>query len=102
MGVSRSQVVKEAQACLGRDAPAGELVDCVSRNFPDVQANREGDDLVIKGGQKFLVVKRTGPDRFMATKNVAALPRTRSMQAPALNILLTSLSQSFRRSPTRR
>jgi hypothetical protein len=66
MGVDRTQVVKEAQGCLGRDAPAGELAECVARNFPDVEANREGDDLVIKGGQKFLVVKRTGPDRFIA------------------------------------
>ena len=72
MSANRAQLVKEAQACLGRDAPAGELVECVSKHFPDVEANREGDDLVIKGGQKFLVVKRAGPDRFMATKNVAA------------------------------
>ncbi len=72
MELNRTQVTNEARSCLGRDAPAGELVECVSKNFPDVQANREGDDLVIRGGQKFLVVKRVGPDRFLATKNVAA------------------------------
>jgi hypothetical protein len=80
MGVNRTQVVKEAQGCLGRDAPAGELAECVARNFPDVEANREGDDLIIKGGQKFLVVKRTGPDRFIATKNVS-VPSTNKVDA---------------------
>lgn len=72
MSNDRTKIINEARACLGRDASAGELVECVSKNFPDVEANREGDDLVIRGGQKFLVVKRVGPDRFLATKNVAA------------------------------
>jgi hypothetical protein len=82
MSVNRSQMVKEAQACLGRNAPAGELVECVSQHFPDVEANRQGDDLVIKGGLKFLVIKRTGPDRFLITRNIAA-PSTNAVDAGA-------------------
>jgi hypothetical protein len=73
-------MIKEAQACLGRNAPAGELVECVSKHFPDVEANRENDDLIIKGGQNFLVVKRAGPDRFLATKSASA-PSTNKVDA---------------------
>jgi hypothetical protein len=80
MSINRSQLKKEAQACLGRDAPAGELTECVARHFPDVIANRENDDLVVKGAQNFLVVKRTGPDRFRLTKNVA-VPSTNQVDA---------------------
>jgi hypothetical protein len=80
MSANRSQLMKEAQACLERNAPVGELVDCVAGHFPDLQANRENDDLVVKGGQKFLVVKRTGPDRFRVTRN-AAVPSTNQVDA---------------------
>jgi hypothetical protein len=80
MSVNRSEVVKEAQACLGRSAPAGELAECVGRHFPDLEANRENDDLIVKGGQNFLVVKRSGPDRFLATKTAAA-PSTNTVES---------------------
>jgi len=61
----------EAQACLGQDKPAGELVECVAKNFPDVDVYREGDDLVIKGGTRFLIVRRAGADHFRVSENVA-------------------------------
>ena len=60
----------EARACLGKDSPAGELVDCVAKNFPDVEVYREMDDLVIKGGTRFLIVRRIGSDRFHVAENV--------------------------------
>jgi hypothetical protein len=78
--MENSQLLREAQTCLGRNAPAGELVNCVAQHFPDVDVYRECDDLVIKGGQRFLVVKRVGPDRFRVTKNVAA-PSTNRVDA---------------------
>jgi hypothetical protein len=69
--VDRAKFKAEVQACLGQSKPAGELVDCVQGHFPDVQVNRETDDLVIKGGQRFLIVRRSGPDRFRVSENVA-------------------------------
>ena len=60
----------EAGACLAGDKPAGELVDCVAAHFPEVDVYREMDDLVIKGGTRFLVVRRSGPDRFRVAENV--------------------------------
>lgn len=70
----------EAGACLQQNRPAGELVDCVARSFPDVEVFRENDDLVIKGGGRFLVVRRSGPDRFRITNNVA-VPSTNTVDA---------------------
>ncbi|HZL30180.1 MAG TPA: hypothetical protein VFC54_03850 [Pseudolabrys sp.] len=43
----------------------------MSAHFPDVEVFREGDDLVIKGGQRFLIVRRAGPDIFRVSQNVA-------------------------------
>ncbi len=62
----------EAAACLGQNKPAGVLVDCVSRYFPDSDVFRENDDLFIKGGGRFLIVRRTGPDTFRVSLSVAA------------------------------
>jgi hypothetical protein len=80
VSLDRKKFKQEAEACLGQSKPAGELVDCVARHFPDVQVNRENDDLVIKGGQKFLVMKRSGLDRFRVTSNTA-VPTTNTVDA---------------------
>ncbi len=69
-----------ATACLAQDKPAGELVDCVTAHFPDVEVFRENDDLIIKGGSRFLVVRRDGPDAFRVTDNVA-VPSTNAVDA---------------------
>ena len=71
MSVDRSKLKEEAQGCLGQNLPAGELVDCVAHHFPDTIVNRENDDLVIKGGGRFLIVRRTGPDTFRVSENIA-------------------------------
>jgi hypothetical protein len=78
--VDRSTLRRQAVECLGQDKPAGELVDCVSAHFPDLDVNRENDDLVIKGGRRFLIVKRLGSDRFRITRNVA-VPSTNTVDA---------------------
>ncbi|GIK78956.1 MAG: hypothetical protein M5U33_10540 [Pseudorhodoplanes sp.] len=71
MSIDRQALHAHAAACLGQNKPAGELVDCVARSFPDLQVFRENDDLIIKGGTRFLLVRRAGPDRFRVTENVA-------------------------------
>jgi hypothetical protein len=69
-----------ANACLANNKPAGDLVDCIAEHFPDVDAYRENDDLIIKGGSRFLVVRRDGPDAFRVTDNVA-VPSTNTVDA---------------------
>jgi len=70
--MSPNEFRAEAAACLGQDKPAGELVDCVSRYFPDAEVFRENDDLFIKGGGRFLIVRRSAPDLFRMSLSVAA------------------------------
>jgi len=71
MSVDRQKFHAAAGTCLGQNKPAGELVDCVAAHFPDVEVFRENEDLIIKGGQRFLVVRRDGADRFHVTENVS-------------------------------
>ena len=71
MSVDRPKFSREAGACLAGDKPAGELVDCVAAHFPDVEVYRENDDLIIKGGGRFLIVRRSGAERFRVSENVA-------------------------------
>jgi hypothetical protein len=70
--MNAEQLRAEAVGCLGQDKPAGDLVDCVSKHFPDVDVFRQNDDLVIKGGGRFLIVRRAGPDLFRVSENIAA------------------------------
>ncbi|HWV40637.1 hypothetical protein [Pseudorhodoplanes sp.] len=69
-----------ATSCLAQNKPAGDLVDCIAEHFPDVEVYRENDDLIIKGGARFLVVRRDGPDAFRITENVA-VPSTNAVDA---------------------
>jgi hypothetical protein len=71
MSADRKKFIAEAGSCLGQNKPAGELVDCVASHFPDVEVYRENDDLIIKGGSRFLVVRRAGADSFRVSENVA-------------------------------
>ena len=70
MSVDRTKFRAESGSCLGQERPAGELADCVAAHFPDVEAFREGDDLIIRGGQRFLIVRRAGPNGFHVAENV--------------------------------
>ena len=78
MSFDCGELKQEATACLGQNKPAGELVDCVARHFPDIDANRENDDPIIKGAQRFLTVRRSGPNTFKVSENIAA-PSTNSV-----------------------
>jgi len=80
MSVDHQKLKDDVVACLGTDKAAGELVDCISSHFPDVEVYRESDDLVIRGGGRFLVVKRTGPEQFRVSENVA-VPSTNVVDA---------------------
>jgi hypothetical protein len=71
MTPDRNKFRAEVGSCLGQDRPAGELADCVAAHFPDVEVYREQDDLVIRGGQRFLIVRRAGPNTFKVSENVA-------------------------------
>jgi hypothetical protein len=71
MSAEQEKFRREASVCLGQDKPAGELVDCVSRHFTDIEVYRENEDLVLKGGGRFLIVRRVGPDHFRVSENVA-------------------------------
>ncbi len=78
--MSTDQFRSAATACLAGNKPAGELVDCMTEHFPEVEVFRENDDLIIKGGSRFLVVRRDGPDAFRVTDNVA-VPSTNTVGA---------------------
>lgn len=71
MNFDKRKFKSEAGLCLGQDKPAGELAECVVAHFPDVEVFRENEDLVIKGGSRFLVVRRAGMDSFRVSENVA-------------------------------
>ena len=71
MSKDRQMFKSAAQACLGQDKPVGDLTECVSTHFPDVEVFRENDDLVIKGGHRFLVVRRESADKFRVSENVS-------------------------------
>lgn len=78
--VDRAKLKAEAVACLGQAKPAGDLTDCVSSHFPDVDVFRENDDLVIKGGGRFLIVRRAGANEFRVSENIA-VPSTNVVDA---------------------
>jgi len=80
MSIDHQKLKDDVVACLGRDKAAGELVECISGHFPDVEVYRESDDLVIRGGSRFLVVKRIGPEQFRVSENVA-VPSTNVMDS---------------------
>jgi hypothetical protein len=79
-----------AKACLAQDKPAGELVACVAKAFPDIDVYREGDDLVIKGGTRFLIVRRSGAKHFRVSENVA-VPSTNLVDAGGADRTLDEL-----------
>jgi hypothetical protein len=64
-----------ALACIGQDKPASELAEYINNSFEDIRAYAEEDDLVVRGGERYIVVKRIGPDRFHVAENVT-IPST--------------------------
>jgi hypothetical protein len=64
-----------AKACIGEDKPASELAGFINSSFDDIRAYAEADDLVVRGGERYIVVKRIGPDKFHVAENVT-IPST--------------------------
>src|ERR1041385_9353098 len=64
-----------ALAAIGQDKPASELADYINNSFEDIRAYAEEDDLVVRGGERYIVIKRIGPDRFHVAENVT-IPST--------------------------
>ena len=71
---------QEVLACLGKDEGVVALETCVANHFPDLRVYRENDDLVIKHGGRFLIVRRTGADQFRTEIFVEA-PSTNDVDA---------------------
>jgi hypothetical protein len=70
MSLDRQKFLTEAGSCLGQNRPAGELADCVAAHFPEMEVYRQQDDLIIRGGTRFLIVRRAGQDSFHVAENV--------------------------------
>ena len=61
------------EAALKDGRSAAELDQFISDHFPDVQAFRENEDLILVGGEtRRLLIRRVGPDRFRISENAAA------------------------------
>ena len=75
MSVDINKLKAGALACIGQDKPASELAEYINNSFEDIRAYAEEDDLVVRGGERYIVVKRIGPDKFHVAENVT-LPTT--------------------------
>jgi hypothetical protein len=68
----RENVRARLVARLGEKVSAAELGEWISTTFAGVEAYRENDDLVLRSGtDRYLMVRRLGPDRFKVSENVA-------------------------------
>jgi hypothetical protein len=68
----RENVRAQLVARLGEKVSAAELGEWISTTFAGVEAYRENDDLVLRSGtDRYLMVRRLGPDRFKVSENVA-------------------------------
>ena len=72
MSADRNAFKDEVTACLRKDKGVVALQECVAGHFPDLDVYRENNDLVIKHGGRFLVVRRAGADRFRTETYVDA------------------------------
>ena len=56
-------------------AGASELAGFINTSFEDIRAYAEEGDLVVRGGERYIVVKRIGPDCLHVAENVT-IPST--------------------------
>ena len=80
MSADRNGFKKEVLACLGKDTGVVALQACIASHFPDLEVYREDDDLVIKHGGRFLIVRRAGADKFR-TEIMIEAPSTNEVDA---------------------
>jgi hypothetical protein len=78
--VDRDKFRQEVTACLTKDAGVTALLNCIAAHFPSFEVFRENDDLVIKEGRRFLIVRRTGADQFRTQISVQQ-PSTNEIDA---------------------
>jgi hypothetical protein len=64
MSADRNGFKQEVLACLGKDKGVVALQQCIASHFPSLEVYRENDDLVIRHGGRFLIVRRAGADKF--------------------------------------
>jgi len=64
MSADRNGFRQEVLACLGKDQGVVALQGCIASHFPALEVYRENDDLVIRHGGRFLIVRRAGADKF--------------------------------------
>ena len=70
------------EAALADGRPASALDDAVAEAFSNISVFREQDDLVLLTGEmRRLLVRRTGPDRFLVTHTAAASGSTNLLDA---------------------
>ena len=72
MSTDRKIFKDEVSACLRKNEDVVALMNCVAGHFPDLEVFRENDDLIIKHGGRFLIVRRVGVDRFRTSEYVEA------------------------------
>lgn len=70
MRVDRQVFKREVAACFAKGDGVVALLDCIAGHFPDLEVFRENDDLVIKHGGRFLIVRRAGKDHFRTSDYV--------------------------------
>ena len=68
----RDKFRAEVTACLAKETGTAALMACIASHFPDFEVYREEDDLVIRDGYRFLMVRRVGPDSFRTQTYVDA------------------------------
>ena len=79
---NRQAFKSDLAAALQRNVTAAELEAIVSKHFPDLNVFRENDDLIIVGVEtRRLLVRRTGPDRFVTSDHAAASGSTNLLDA---------------------
>lgn len=71
MTVDQKTFKDEVSACLRKDVGVVALVDCIAGHFPDLDVYRQNDDLVIKSGARFLIVRRVDADQFLTSQHIA-------------------------------
>ena len=80
MSADRDAFKQEVLGCLGKDRGVVALQTCIANHFPDLEVYREEDDLVIKHGGRFLIVRRAGADTFR-TEIMVEAPSTNEVDA---------------------
>jgi hypothetical protein len=80
MTVDLAVIKREASQALRADKGITALMACIAKHFLHHEVYRENDDLIVKHARRFLIVKRTGPDHFRITENIA-VPSTNIVDA---------------------